>query len=189
MKHDECSNYFGNYILGCYYDPFPPHLLSGDFFHFENGDISLAECIKECGEAGFMLAGLRWDCAELKLKIEILRDRQFCHCGNVEPPLEFVRGWDMCGTSCPPTPMSPPPQLGIVENCGTSLHTMVSFRSLEKNCRTILLRSTPPPTPTTPSGIVRPKVVQRLENSAYFLSRSLEGENTFTFTELEGTDI
>ena len=66
------------------------------------------------------------------IKIEIPRDRQFCHCGNVEPPLEFVRGWDMCGTSCPPTPMSPPPYLGIVENCGTSLHTMVSFRSLEK---------------------------------------------------------
>ena len=59
MKHDECSNNFGSYILGCYYDPFPPHLLSGDFLHFENGDISLAECIKECGEAGFMLAGLR----------------------------------------------------------------------------------------------------------------------------------
>ena len=55
------------------------------------------------------------------------RDRQFCHCGNVEPPTEFIRGWDMCGTACPPTPMSPPPDLGIVEACGTSLHTMVSF--------------------------------------------------------------
>ena len=65
-----------------------------------------------------------------QIKIEILRDRQFCHCGNVEPPLEFVRGWDMCGTSCPPTPMSPPPELGFVENCGTSLHTMVSFHLL-----------------------------------------------------------
>ena len=55
------------------------------------------------------------------------RDRQFCHCGNVEPPTEFMVGWDMCGTACPPTPMSPPPDLGIVEACGTSLHTMVSF--------------------------------------------------------------
>ena len=53
----------------------------------------------------------------------------------------------------------------------------------------MLLRSTPHPTPTMPSGIVRPTVAQRLENPASPLSRSLEGENTFTFTELEGTDI
>ena len=59
MKHDECSNNFGSYVLGCYYDPFPPHLLAGDFFHFDAGDISVAGCIKTCGEAGFMLAGLR----------------------------------------------------------------------------------------------------------------------------------
>ena len=59
MKHDECSNNFGSYILGCYYDPFPPHLLAGDLFHFGSGDISVAGCIKACGEAGFLLAGLR----------------------------------------------------------------------------------------------------------------------------------
>ena len=61
-KHDECTNNFANYILGCYYDPFPPHLLSGDSFRFggqDNGDISIAGCIKACGEEGFMLAGLR----------------------------------------------------------------------------------------------------------------------------------
>ena len=59
MKHDECTNNFGNYVLGCYYDPFPPYLLAGDLFHFNAGDISVAGCIKACGEAGFMLAGLR----------------------------------------------------------------------------------------------------------------------------------
>ena len=61
-KHDECTNNFANYILGCYYDPFPPYLLSGDSFRFggqDNGDISIAGCIKACGEEGFMLAGLR----------------------------------------------------------------------------------------------------------------------------------
>ena len=57
----------------------------------------------------------------------VFRDRQFCHCGNVEPPTEFKRGdWNKCGTSCPPTPMSPPADLGIVDNCGTTLHTMAS---------------------------------------------------------------
>ena len=59
MKHNECTNNFGSYVMGCYYDPFPPHLLAGDFFHFDNGYISVAGCIKACGEAGFMLAGLR----------------------------------------------------------------------------------------------------------------------------------
>ena len=28
--------------------------------HLDAGDISVAGCIKTCGEAGFMLAGLRW---------------------------------------------------------------------------------------------------------------------------------
>ena len=59
MKHDECSNNFESYILGCYYDPFPPHLRAGKFFRFDAGKISVVGCIKACGEAGFMLAGLR----------------------------------------------------------------------------------------------------------------------------------
>ena len=73
-KHDECSNWFGSkslamsllqkvsssgYTLGCYYDPFPPYHLSGDFHHFE-ANLSVAACVKLCGEDGYMLAGLRW---------------------------------------------------------------------------------------------------------------------------------
>ena len=73
-KHDECSNWFGSkplamfllqkvsssgYTLGCYYDPFPPYHLSGVFHHFE-ANLSVAACVKLCGEDGYMLAGLRW---------------------------------------------------------------------------------------------------------------------------------
>ena len=73
-KHDECSNWFGSkssamsllqkvsssgYTLGCYYDPFTPYHLSGDFHHFE-ANLSVAACVKLCGEDGYMLAGLRW---------------------------------------------------------------------------------------------------------------------------------
>ena len=58
-KHDECSNDFQDYVLGCYYDPFWPHLLMGDLFKFNAGEISVGGCVKKCGEAGFMLAGLR----------------------------------------------------------------------------------------------------------------------------------
>ena len=60
-KHDECTNSFGGYILGCYYDPYPPHLLGGKTILFggQEGGISVADCIKACGEAGFLLAGLR----------------------------------------------------------------------------------------------------------------------------------
>ena len=60
-KHDECTNSFGGYILGCYYDPYPPHLLGGKTILFggQEGGISVAGCIKACGEAGFLLAGLR----------------------------------------------------------------------------------------------------------------------------------
>ena len=68
-----------------------------------------------------------------KLFIEIListfciRDRQFCHCGNVEPPTEFKVDLEKCGTSCPKTPND----LGIVDPCGTTLHTMVSYHPFE----------------------------------------------------------
>ena len=64
-----------------------------------------------------------------KLFIEIListfciRDRQFCHCGNVEPPTEFKVDLGKCGTSCPKISND----LGIVDPCGTTLHTMVSY--------------------------------------------------------------
>ena len=72
-KHDECSNWFGGksltmfllqevsssgYTLGCYYDPFPPYHLSGDFHYFE-ANLSVAACVKLCGEDGYMLGGLR----------------------------------------------------------------------------------------------------------------------------------
>ena len=57
----------------------------------------------------------------------ILRDRQFCHCGNVEPPTEFSVDLDKCGTSCSPTPND----LEIDEACGTTLHTMVSCQTFE----------------------------------------------------------
>ena len=187
MKHDECSNNFGSYILGCFYDPFPPHLLAGDFFHFAAGDISVAGCIKVCGEAGFMLAGLRlaiWTTSKSKdiRSILIIRDRQFCHCGNVEPPSELMVAWDMCGTSCPPTPMSPPPDLGIVENCGTSLHTMVSFNTFRRiwnNITPKFLRSTLHPTPIMPSGTAPLMVGQNLTSLVSSLSQNLEGKLFF----------
>ena len=58
-----------------------------------------------------------------------LRDRQFCHCGNVEPPTEFKVDLEKCGTSCPTTSND----LGIVEACGTTLHTMVSSHLFRAN--------------------------------------------------------
>ena len=97
-KHDECTNNFANYILGCYYDPFPPYLLSGDSFRFggqDNGDISIAGCIKACGEEGFMLAGLR---LVLIRKLLLLTDI-FCCQGPPVLPLRKcgaplgVQGW------------------------------------------------------------------------------------------------
>ena len=62
VNHDGCLNSFASYVLGCYYHPypFPPHLLMGKQIHFNAGNtISVVGCIKACGEAGFMLAGLR----------------------------------------------------------------------------------------------------------------------------------
>ena len=112
------------------------------------------------------------------------RDRQFCHCGNVEPPTEFIRGWDMCGTACPPTPMSPPPDLGIVEDCGTSLHTMVSFHKFETIRSFPFLRSTPHPTPIMRSGTAPLMVGQNLTSLVSSLSQRLEGEPFFLVIHL-----
>ena len=97
----------------------------GKRIHFNAGNtISVVGCIKACGEAGFMLAGLRFSLSEnLSDVFFVLRDRQFCHCGNVEPPTEFKVDLEKCGTSCPKTPND----LGIVDPCGTTLHTMVSY--------------------------------------------------------------
>ena len=49
---------FADYIMGCYSDEYPPYILSGAMELFSS-DNSVAKCVKTCGEAGFLLAGLR----------------------------------------------------------------------------------------------------------------------------------
>ena len=81
-KHDECSNDFQDYVLGCYYDPFWPHLLMGDLFKFNAGEISVGGCVKKCGEAGFMLAGLRWENLK-KTELIILKSYEISYKGEI----------------------------------------------------------------------------------------------------------
>ena len=197
-KHDECSNWFGGkslamfllqkvsssgYTLGCYYDPFPPYHLSGDFHHFE-ANLSVAACVKLCGEDGYMLAGLRWRlstqtwlcnaCFEFHF-----RDRQYCHCGSVEPPIDLSVGYEMCGDECPPSEWTQeysadPWAMTMYEPCGKSHYTMVRrpfIKSLRHSHRSI-----PPPTQTTPSGSAQLMGGQNPDSLVSFPSLRLEGE-------------
>ena len=154
-KHDECSNWFGSkslamcllqkfsssgYTLGCYYDPFPPYHLFGDFHHFE-ANLSVAACVKLCGEDGYMLAGLRWGLLTQTLCFEFhFRDRQYCHCGSVEPPIDLSVGYEMCGDECPPSEWTQeysadPWAMTMYEPCGKSHYTMVG-RAFYQICAT-----------------------------------------------------
>ena len=58
------------------------------------------------------------------------RDRQFCYCGNVEPPVGFSVGLEMCGEECPPsewtdTYSADPWAMTMYEPCGKTHYTMV----------------------------------------------------------------
>ena len=66
----------------------------------------MAGCAKECGQLGFLLAGLR--------------DRRVCHCGNMEPPRSSLVAPALCSNPCPPGPWS-----SDSDGCGASLYTMV----------------------------------------------------------------
>ena len=59
-----------------------------------------------------------------------IRDRQYCHCGNVEPPIDLNVSPSMCGDECPPSEWSEtssedPWATTMFEPCGTTHYTMV----------------------------------------------------------------
>ena len=58
------------------------------------------------------------------------RDRQYCHCGSVEPPIDLSVGYEMCGDECPPSEWTQeysadPWAMTMYEPCGKSHYTMV----------------------------------------------------------------
>ena len=64
------------------------------------------------------------------------RDRQFCHCGSVEPPIGSSVGWEMCGEECPPsewteTHSADPWAMTMYEPCGKSHYTMVRMYNIK----------------------------------------------------------
>ena len=71
------------------------------------------------------------------------RDRQFCYCGNVEPPVGFSVGLEMCGEECPPsewteTYSADPWAMTMYEPCGTTHYTMV-WMHIIKSMRILVL--------------------------------------------------